>query len=63
MNAFKNQSVLTKSRASLGITDNEPNSFHPKSLWTPPTDRDDSLNAFHNAVKNDLLTTKTQAHP
>ena len=39
-------------------TDNESNPFYPKSLWTPPTDRDDALNAFFNAVKNDLLTTK-----
>ena len=37
---------------------NEPNLFHPKSLWTPPTDRDDALNAFRNAIKSDLLTTK-----
>ena len=35
----------------------EPNPFHPKSLWTPPTDRDDALNAFRNAIKSDLLTT------
>ena len=34
----------------------EPNPFHPKSLWTPPTNRDDALNAFLNAVKHDLLT-------
>lgn len=39
-------------------TDNELNPFHPKSLWTPPTDRDDALNAILNVVKNDLLTTK-----
>ena len=29
-----------------------------KSLWTPPTNRDDALNAFLNAVKRDLLTSK-----
>ena len=25
-------------------TDNQSDLFHPKSLWTPPTDRDDALN-------------------
>ena len=39
-------------------TDNKSNPFYPRSLWTPPTDSDDSLNAFLNAVKHDLLTTK-----
>ena len=42
-------------------TDNESNPFYPESLWTPPpppTDRDDALNAFLNAFKHDLLTTK-----
>ena len=41
----------------------EPNPFHPKSLWTPPpppTNRDDALNAFLNAVKHDLLTSQLQ---
>ena len=27
-------------------TGNESNPFYPKSLWTPPTDRDDALNAI-----------------
>ena len=44
-------------------TDNESNPFYPKSLWTPPTDRDDVLNAFLNAVKHDLLTTKPKYIP
>jgi len=40
-------------------TDNESNPFYPTSLSdTPYTDRDDALNAFINAVKHDLLTTK-----
>ena len=28
------------------LTDNQSDPFHPKSLWTPPTDRDDALNAL-----------------
>ena len=40
------------------VSSDEPNAFHPKSLWTPPTNRDDALNAFLNAVKRDLLTSK-----
>ena len=40
------------------VSSDEPNPFHPKSLWTPPTNRDDALNAFLNAVKHDLLTSK-----
>ena len=39
-------------------TDNQSDPFHPKSLWTPPTDRVDTLNAYLNAVKHDLFTTK-----
>ena len=39
-------------------TDKQSDPFHPKSLWTPPTDRDDALNAYLNAVKDDLFTTK-----
>ena len=39
-------------------TDNQSDPFHPKSLWTPPTDRDDALNAYLNPVKHDLFTTK-----
>ena len=40
------------------VPSDESNLFHPKSLWTPPTNRDDVLNAFLNAVKRDLLTSK-----
>ena len=39
-------------------TDNQSDPFYPKSLWTPPTDRDDALNAYLIDVKHDLLTTK-----
>ena len=39
-------------------TDNQSDPFYPKSLWTPPTDRDDALNAHLIDVKPDLLTTK-----
>ena len=39
-------------------TDNQSDPFHPKSLWIPPTDRDDAVNAYLNAVKHDLFTTK-----
>ena len=27
-------------------TDNQSDPFHPKILWTPPTDKDDALNAY-----------------
>ena len=40
------------------VSNHEPNTFRPKSLWTPPTNRDDGLNAFLNAVKHELLTSK-----
>ena len=39
-------------------TDNQSDPFYPKSLWTPPTDRDDALYAYLIHVKHDLLTTK-----
>ena len=39
-------------------TDNQSDPFYPKSLWTPPTDRDDALYAYLIDVKHDLLTTK-----
>ena len=39
-------------------TDNQSDPFYPKSLWTPPTDRDGALNAYLIDVKHDLLTTK-----
>ena len=40
------------------VSSDEPKRFHPISLWTPPTYRDDALDAFLNAVKRDLLTSK-----
>lgn len=39
-------------------TDNQSDPFYPKSLWTPPTHRDDALYAYLIDVKHDLLTTK-----
>ena len=39
-------------------SDNQSDPFHPRSLWTPPTDRDDALNTYLNTVKHDLFTTK-----
>ena len=39
-------------------SENVSNPFKPESLWTPPSDRDNALNTFLNAVEHDLLTTK-----
>ena len=39
-------------------SDYQSDPFQPRSLWTPPTDRDDALNAYLNTVKHDLFTTK-----
>ena len=38
-------------------TDNQSDPFHPKNLWTPPTDKDDA-HVYLNAVKHDLFTSK-----
>ena len=31
-------------------TDNQSDPFHPKILWTPPTDKDDALNAYSTVL-------------
>ena len=38
------------------VSNHEPSPYRPKSLWTSPTNRDDRLNAFLNAVKHYLIT-------
>ena len=31
-------------------------SFHNKTSWTPPSDRDSALNTYVGAIKHDILT-------
>ena len=44
-------------------TDNQSDPFHPKILWTPPTDKEDALNAYLNAVNMTYSPLRTQTHP
>ena len=44
-------------------TDNQSDPFHPKILWTPPTDKDDALNAYLNAVNMTYSPLRTQTNP